>query len=68
MALHKLVRRNYRGESLVSIKNQNPYFFKEGVIILRQSIRDAIIISQIRGSAVFTISLIDVKYNILWVS
>ena len=34
MALRKLVRRNYGGKFLVSIKYQNLYSFKEGVILL----------------------------------
>ena len=37
MALCKLERRNYGGKSLVSIKYQNPHSFKEGLILLCQS-------------------------------
>ena len=57
MLLHKLVRRNHGGKSLVSIKNQNLYSFKEGVILLHQSILETRRISHLHGSALFTIPL-----------
>ena len=38
MALHKRVRRDYGGKLSVSIKYQNLHFFKEGMILLCQSI------------------------------
>ena len=57
MALRKLVRRNYGRNSPVSIKNQNLHSFKEGVILLCQSIFEARIISQVNGSALFTTPL-----------
>ena len=38
MRLRKLVRQNYGGKLTVSIKYQNLYSFKEGVILLCQSI------------------------------
>ena len=38
MMLRKLVRQNYGGKLTVSIKYQNLYSFKEGVILLCQSI------------------------------
>ena len=41
MALRKLVRRNYGGKSLVSIKYQNLRSFKEGMILLFQSILES---------------------------
>ena len=38
MELHKHVRRNYGGKSPVSLKYQNFNSFKEGMILLCQSI------------------------------
>ena len=43
--------------SPVSIKNQNLHSFKEGVILLCQSIFETRIISQVNGSALFTTPL-----------
>ena len=57
MALRKLVRRNYGGKSPVSIKLRNLHSFKGGMIFLCQSILEARIISQLHGSAFFTIPL-----------
>ena len=57
MALRKHVRRNYGGKLPVSIKYQNLDSFKEGVILLRQSILETRIISQLHGSTLFTIPL-----------
>ena len=57
MALHKLVRSNYGGKLLVSIKYENLHSFKEGVILLCQSILETRRISYLHGSALFTISL-----------
>ena len=57
MALRKLVRRNYGGKSLVSIKYQNLRSFKEGMILLFQSILESRWISHLHGSALFTIPL-----------
>ena len=59
MALHKLVKRNYSGKSLVSIKYQNLHSFKERMILLCQSILEARRISHFHGSAPFTVPLID---------
>ena len=57
MVLHKLVRRYYGGKSLVSIKYQNLYSFKEGMIILCQSILEMRRILHSDVSALFTIPL-----------
>ena len=57
MALRKLERRNYGGKSLVSIKYQNLRSFKEGLILLCQSILEPRRITHLHGSAHFTISL-----------
>ena len=59
MALRKLERRNYGGKSPVSIKYQNLHSFKEGVILLCQSILETRRISHLHGSALFTIPLKD---------
>ena len=53
MALRKLVRINYGRNLPVSIKNQNLHSFKEGVILLCQSVFEMRIISQVNGSALF---------------
>ena len=50
MALRKLVRRNYGGKSPVSIKYQNLHSFKEGVILLCQSILETGSIIHLNGS------------------
>ena len=56
MVLHKLERINYGGKWLVSIKYQNLHSFKEGLILLCQSILETRI-THLHGSAYFTISL-----------
>ena len=57
MALRKLERRNYGGKSLVSIIYQNLHSFKEGLILLCQSIIETRRITYLRGSVHFTIPL-----------
>ena len=57
MALGKLVRSNYGKKSLVSIKYEGIHTFKEGVILLCQSIVETRRISHLPGSAHFTIPL-----------
>ena len=57
MALRKLERRNYGGKLPVSIKHQNLHTFKEGLILLYQSILETRRITHLYGSAQFTISL-----------
>ena len=57
MALHKLERRNYSEKSPVSIKYQNLHSFKEGLILLCQSILETRRITHLHGSAHFTIPL-----------
>ena len=59
MALRKLVRRNYGGKLLVSIKCQNLHSFKEGGFLLCQSILETRRMSHLHGSALFTISLAE---------
>ena len=56
MALRKLERRNYGGKSPVSIKYQNLHSFKEGLILLRQSILETRRTTHSHGSAHFTIA------------
>ena len=71
MALHKLERRNYGRKSLVSIKYQNPHSFKEGLILLRQSILEKGRITHLNGSAHFAIPLSIKKFAevfLIWVS
>ena len=64
MALRIPVRRNCDGKSSVSIKCHNLHSFKEGVILLCQSILDARRISRVHDSARFTIHLIlEVKFG-----
>ena len=58
MALPKLVRRNYGGKLPVSIEYQNFHSFKEGFILLCQSILETRRITHLLGSAHFTIPLI----------
>ena len=62
MALRKLERRNYGGKSPVSIKYQNLHSFKEGVILLCQSILETRRISHLHGSALFTIPLMPLRW------
>ena len=57
MALRILVRRNYGGKFLVSIKCHNLYSFKEGMILLCQSIFETRRITHLHVSALFTIPL-----------
>ena len=57
MALRKLERRKYSGKLPVSIKHQNLQTFKEGLIILCQSILETRRIPHLPGSAHFTIPL-----------
>ena len=61
MALRKLERRNYGGEWPMSIKYQNNHSFKEGLILLCQSILATRRITHILGSAHFTIPLMHYK-------
>ena len=57
MALHKLERRNYGRKLPVSIKCQNLHTFKEGLILLCQSILEMRRITHLHVSAHFTIPL-----------
>ena len=57
MALHKLERRNYGRKWPVSIKYQNLHSFKEGLILLCQSILETRRIAHLNGTAHFTIPL-----------
>ena len=57
MVLRKLERRNYGRKLPVSIKYQNLHSFKEGLILLCQSILETIRITHLHGSAHFTILL-----------
>ena len=57
MTLRKLVRSNYGGKPPVSIKYENVHSFKEGVILLCQSILETRRILHLPGSAHFTIPL-----------
>ena len=56
MVQHKHVRKNYGGKLLVSIKYQNLHY-KEGMIVLCQSMLETRRISHLRGSALFAIPL-----------
>ena len=64
MALHKLERRNYGRKSPVSIKYQNLHTFKEGLILLCQSILEMRKITHLHGSAHFIIPLMLIRQ--LW--
>ena len=57
MALRNLGRRNYSGKWLVNIKYQNLQTFKEGLILLCQSILETRRITHLHGSSHFTIPL-----------
>ena len=57
MVLHKLERINYGRKWLVSIKYQNPHSFKEGLILLCQSILKMRRITYLHGSAHLIIPL-----------
>ena len=61
MALHKLERRNYGRKLPVSIKYQNLHTFKEGLILLCQSVLKTRRITHLHGSAHFTIPLTHQK-------
>ena len=65
MALHKPERRNYWGKLSVSIKYQSLHTFKEGLILLCQSILETRRITHLHGSAHFTIPLIHLFYIFL---
>ena len=67
MALRKLERRNYGGESLLSIKYQNLHSFKKRLILLCQSILEMRQITHLHGTARFKIPLTTLifKYNVL---
>ena len=57
MVLRKLVRSNYERKLSVSIKHENIHSFKEGVILLCQSILETRRISHFHHSSLFTIPL-----------
>ena len=57
MVLQTLIKRNYGAELLVSIQYHNLYSFKEGVILLCQSILETRRISDLFSSALFTVPL-----------
>ena len=57
MALRKLVTSNHGRKKPVSIIYENLHSFKEGVILLCQSILETRRISHLHGSALFTIPL-----------
>ena len=57
MALCKLERRDYGGKLPVSTKYQNLDSFKEGLILLCQSILEMTRTTHLHGSAHFTIPL-----------
>ena len=57
MALHKLLRRHYDGNSLVSIRYQNLNSFQEGMILLCQGIFETRRIPNLHGSAFITVPL-----------
>ena len=62
MVLHKLVRRNfYSGNPPVGIKYRNLHSFKEGMILLCQSILETKRIPHLHGSALFTIPLKELE-------
>ena len=57
MALRKLEKRNYGGKSSVSIQYQNLHSFKEGLILLCQSILERRKITHLHGINYFKIPL-----------
>ena len=65
MALRKLVRSNYGEKSPVSIKYENLHSFKEGMILLCQSILETKRISHLPGSAHFTIPFKNFYTNLV---
>ena len=62
MTLRTLVRINYGGKLPISIKCHNLHSFKEGVIVLCQSIIGARGISLLYDSLLFTVPLSLEKY------
>ena len=64
MALHILTGRSYGGKLPVSIKCHDIHSFKEGVILLCQSILETKQISHLHGLALFTIPLRQSKKKI----
>ena len=68
MMLHKLEIRNYGGKWPVSIKYQNLHSFKEGLILLFQSILEMRRITHLHCSPVFRVkvdaalSSFDIKF------
>ena len=65
MELRKLERRNYDGKKSVSIKCQNLHSFKEGLILLCQSILETRRMIHLHGSAHFRIPL-RIERNLFW--
>ena len=63
MALRKLERRNYGGKSPVNIKYQNLRSFKEGLVLLCNSILETRRITHLYGSAHFTIPLRNIFFG-----
>ena len=63
MALRKLIRSNHGEKLQVSIRYENLYSFKKGVILLCQSILETRRISHLHGSPLFTISLRISEYK-----
>ena len=63
MVLHKPERRNYGRQLLVSIKYQNLHSFKEGLILLCQSILETRRITHLHASVHFTIPLIPLLWG-----
>ena len=66
MALRYLERINYGRKWLVSIKYKNLYSFKEGLVLLSQSILETKRITHLHGSAHFTIPLNPSVTILLW--
>ena len=66
MALRYLERINYGRKWLVSIKYKNLYSFKEGLVLLSQSILETKRITHLHGSAHFTIPLNQSVTILLW--
>ena len=63
MALRKFKRRNYGGKQPVIMKYQNTYSFKEGLILLCQSILETRRITYLHGSVHCTIPLTTVIWE-----
>ena len=66
MALHKLERRNYGGKWPMNIKYQNLHSFKEGLILLYQSILETRRMTHLHDSAHFTIPLTVIHFPFVW--